>query len=138
MTTDTDTRPNPFNADLARRTLAAIEADPTHWNQTTWITTTECGTAYCFAGWAVRLHHGTPPTHNTPIQATAEDALGIDGYLASPLFAPAATLAELRMMVADYAEAASMEQLERVASSWGAGDNEADYEEPDYSDWDDE
>jgi hypothetical protein len=141
MITEADTRPNPFNADLARRTLAAIENDPAHWNQKAWISSSpECGTAYCFAGWAVKLHDAVDPGYTTPIEFKAVEALGLDQYLASPLFAPANSLADLRNMVADYAAAASMHELESVASGWGAGvDDDEDYEEePDDGDWYDE
>jgi len=38
-----------------RRVLAHIESTPQLWNQSTWVSETSCGTAYCFAGWAVAL-----------------------------------------------------------------------------------
>ncbi len=135
MTTDTDTRPNPFNADLARRTLAAIEADPTHWNQKSWVS--ECGTKWCFAGWAVRLHTGIDPDAKTPIQSNAEEALGLDTLQAKPLFSGSNTLDELREMVAQYAAAEDEGALENIASDWGAyGDEDEDYEVEEDDDWD--
>lgn len=42
------------NAELAYRVLDQIDAHPESWNQGTW----DCGTAACFAGWAVRLSGG--------------------------------------------------------------------------------
>ncbi|GAA2681883.1 hypothetical protein [Actinoplanes palleronii] len=42
------------NATLAYRVLDQIDAHPETWNQSTW----DCGTAACFAGWAVRLSGG--------------------------------------------------------------------------------
>lgn len=38
-----------------RRTLAHIQNNRRLWNQNTWVGKTECGTTYCFAGWAVVL-----------------------------------------------------------------------------------
>jgi hypothetical protein len=135
--TNADTRPNPFNADLARRTLAAIEADLPHWRQSSWISKTDCGTAYCFAGWAVKLHDGTDPDEKTPIQYKAEEALGLDPWLAKPLFDGSNTLGELREMVAQYAAAEDESALEHIASDWGAGDDGDDDYEQDERDWDD-
>lgn len=48
-----------FNGDLADKVLAQIIADPETWNQRAWATETECGTAYCFGGWAVKLGNPT-------------------------------------------------------------------------------
>lgn len=48
------TAPTTPNAALAYRVLDQIDADPKSWNQGTW----DCGTAACFAGWAVRLSGG--------------------------------------------------------------------------------
>ena len=138
MTIEADTRPNPFNADLARATLAAIEADLPHWRQSSWISTTDCGTAYCFAGWAVRIHDGTDPDEETPIQYKAEQALGLDPWLAKPLFAARNTLSELREMVAQYAAAEDEGALENIASDWGAGDGDDDDYETEDDDWYDE
>lgn len=39
---------NEIKWDLFERTLAAIKANPEHWNQKTW----HCGTSHCFAGFA--------------------------------------------------------------------------------------
>lgn len=39
------------NAELAYQVLDQIDAHPETWNQRVW----DCGTAACFAGWAVRL-----------------------------------------------------------------------------------
>lgn len=47
------------NAELAYKILDQIDAHPEQWVQNHWMTTTECGTAYCFAGWAVNLSGGT-------------------------------------------------------------------------------
>jgi hypothetical protein len=136
VTIEADTRPNPFNADLARRTLAAIENDPAHWNQKAWISSSpECGTAYCFAGWAVKLHTASEPGYATPIKQKAEDALGLQAWIAEPLFYSSNTLSDLRNMVADYAEAESMQELEAAACGW---ENDEDGDEPDQDYWHDE
>ncbi len=44
-----------LNAALAYRVLDHIEAHPETWDQENW-----CGTAQCFAGWAVALSGETP------------------------------------------------------------------------------
>ena len=43
------------NTELAYRVLDQIDAHPENWNQNEW----QCGTAACFAGWAIRLSGGT-------------------------------------------------------------------------------
>lgn len=43
-------------------TLAAIEANPDHWNQTAW----HCGTSHCFAGFAEMLRLQMNPTDEMP------------------------------------------------------------------------
>lgn len=48
------------NVALLKATLAHIKAHPETWEQSDWSTPTKCGTAYCFAGWAVLL--GTGPS----------------------------------------------------------------------------
>jgi hypothetical protein len=48
------TAPTTPNAELAYKILDQIDAHPETWNQGTW----DCGTAACFAGWAVRLSGG--------------------------------------------------------------------------------
>ncbi|XVQ07305.1 hypothetical protein ACQP1W_32450 [Spirillospora sp. CA-255316] len=47
--------PSTPNVDLLKRTLAHIEAHPEEWDQNEWCTELDCGTAYCFAGWAIKL-----------------------------------------------------------------------------------
>lgn len=62
------------NVDLLNRTLAHIEANPDEWDQHTWRRKTECGTAMCFAGWAVTFSGGqwTEPAVEIP------DPIGYD------------------------------------------------------------
>jgi hypothetical protein len=43
------------NAELAYAVLDQIDAHPDQWEQGTWATRSKCGTAFCFAGWAVVL-----------------------------------------------------------------------------------
>jgi len=43
------------NTDLLKRTLQHIETHPNEWDQERWVTKTDCGTSYCFAGWALML-----------------------------------------------------------------------------------
>lgn len=63
------TAPKP-NAELAYRVLDHIDAHPETWSQGTW----DCGTAACFAGWAVRLSGGKvdPLSINNPDPIVAE------------------------------------------------------------------
>lgn len=79
------------NAALAYRVLDQIDAQPETWVQATWIKKTECGTAGCFAGWAVLLS-GLQPAYldnvsdstsyamvgeeSVRIERVAEDLLG--------------------------------------------------------------
>lgn len=48
------------NAELAYRVLDHIDAHPEQWNQGVYIGSKECGTAACFAGWAVLLSGARP------------------------------------------------------------------------------
>jgi hypothetical protein len=48
------TVPTP-NLPLLRRVLDHIDAYPELWKQRRWRHETQCGTAYCFAGWAAQL-----------------------------------------------------------------------------------
>lgn len=43
------------NVELLRRTLDYIKTHPNEWDQDRWVTKTDCGTSYCFAGWALAL-----------------------------------------------------------------------------------
>lgn len=47
--------PTKPNAELAYAVLDHIDANPKQWNQAEWWIQTDCGTAACFAGWAVAL-----------------------------------------------------------------------------------
>jgi hypothetical protein len=64
--------PNQANLEA---TLAAIEANPGHWDQSTW----HCGTSHCFAGFAEMLRLGLSPTEECPLmpQLPPGDELGI-------------------------------------------------------------
>lgn len=121
------------NVDLLRRTLAHIETHPELWDQTRWRTETEnCGTAYCFAGWAATLDGGQwysddpgsacgddllavdedgeyvmalkDGTLVTDIQARAERILGLTESQAEMLFYSLNTLDDLRGIVAELCE----------------------------------
>jgi hypothetical protein len=43
------------NIELLKKTLNFIEVKPDGWKQDRWATVTDCGTSYCFAGWALTL-----------------------------------------------------------------------------------
>jgi hypothetical protein len=120
------------NTALLERVLAQIEAAPAQWDQGNYASQTdlangECGTAYCFAGWAVALtypaakfaftdtqsHWPTDRTATTVvlnpaeftgpavIDAVARDLLGISDKTAEVLFEGGNSLDDLRRMVAD-------------------------------------
>ncbi len=60
------------NVELLRKTLAHIEAHPQTWFQATWAeliegaAENECGTAFCFGGWAAVLHGATITVDDAP------------------------------------------------------------------------
>lgn len=106
------------NVELLQRTLAQIEAHPELWEQREWRTETDCGTAYCFAGWAavlsgaafVRHEDGSlsyeyviPPGGGDSIwiQDYAAQVLGIGSRHAMDLFDGYNTLADLRAFVGE-------------------------------------
>jgi hypothetical protein len=64
------TAPTP-NAELAYRVLDHIDAHPEQWNQGVYIGPADCGTAACFAGWAVLLS-GAEPRFYAPGVSTAD------------------------------------------------------------------
>jgi len=106
------------NVKLLNRILDIIETDPDHWDQETWVTETPCGTAYCFAGWAVHLngykfHPGWDLSLNTSdevykdnekesiyIQDVAQEILGLTLLEATTLFSSWRTLDDIRAVVA--------------------------------------
>ncbi|WP_119728368.1 hypothetical protein [Thermomonospora amylolytica] len=122
------------NVSLLRLVLTHIEMHPHQWNQRDWRTLSECGTAYCFAGWTVVLSGGkfavnpysnqicqtrvvpagVDPTDVTKWQHVAEyaaDLLGITPPIRGdavihPLFLAINTLDDLRRVVAELCEAA--------------------------------
>jgi hypothetical protein len=117
-----------INTELLRLTLKHIEETPELWVQREWATPTECGTAYCFAGWAAVLSGATfttswnviPPGTDQPrdVDYYAAEILGIehtrgpsccarcgnDGEI--PLFEAHNTLGDLREIVARLIEEA--------------------------------
>lgn len=126
--------PRCTNPELMRQTLAHIEAYPDTWNQRTWATPPSgaCGTAYCFAGWAVALtgaridaEDETVEVESLPedvrrrlreyhavyryegdayIPTVARVALGIAHADADVLFASYNGLSDLRRIVAELTE----------------------------------
>lgn len=68
------TAPKP-NAELAYRVLDQIDAHPETWNQGIW----DCGTAACFAGWAVRLSGGTSAKNDSLDTIVVDGPAGIIG-----------------------------------------------------------
>lgn len=114
-----------MNAALAYAVLDQITAHPQTWDQSFWITETDCGTAACFAGWACLLS-GDRPSHEqgvlelgrsrmlfrhidfvevdgsilpNPVRYRAADLLGIGYGDAHALFASSNTIDQLHQLV---------------------------------------
>lgn len=113
--------PSSPDAELARKVLEHIEANPGQWNQAYWAQRTECGTAYCFAGHVVSAAHpgavfefGDEDSYRRTeanrvslsgakhrlIMYVAQETLGLNQYSAEVLFAPSNALEHLRDYVA--------------------------------------
>lgn len=94
------------NIELLEKTMQFIKDNPEKHDQHTW-----CGTAQCFAGWAVHLQGGRVVDeesaivevgwHRDHVQDVAESLLGLDGWESGALFAGGNTLEELELMVKD-------------------------------------
>jgi hypothetical protein len=103
-----------INVALLKKTLARIEAEPEHWNQSWW----RCGTSYCFGGWAAVLAGAKfrRPDENMSIELIpkyaweknrpyvvmhdrAQYILGLTNYEASELFFSGNSLADLKRIV---------------------------------------
>jgi hypothetical protein len=119
-----------------QETLKYIEDHPQEWDQGVWASRTPCGTACCFAGWAVALHEqGNPedlfdfiqngddvsclrddvesPYAGRDIERAAKDCLNIEEEWADALFDGTNSLSDLQVIVA------------RLCAGLGAGDDEA-------------
>lgn len=84
------------NTELLKRTLQHIEDHPETWDQATWRNPdAECGTACCFAGWAVTLAGGqfeasqivridSLPLSGETVRALQEVGIGTVGAAAIP------------------------------------------------------
>lgn len=70
------TAPTP-NAELAYKVLDHIDAHPESWDQNIW----DCGTAACFAGWAVRFSGGA--THGDIVTDGPAELVGMHVELAA-------------------------------------------------------
>lgn len=117
------------NVELLDQVMAQIEAHPDAWDQTFWATQfiddtgNECGTAFCCAGWAVRLARPDlefvwqgqyaqrvedPAIGMTgDIEDVAQRLLGITNGEADRLFDERNTLDDLRYQVAKIKERAA-------------------------------
>lgn len=109
-----------FNAELARKALARIEAHPEEWEQGDW----RCGTAYCFAGhvalaggWKWEIPGSTSDTSVEKdgeiihVEYAADRALGLEhnqGWR-SGLFSASNTLEFLRVRVEELASLSDAE-----------------------------
>lgn len=100
--------------------LGQIKAHPEQHNQKFWAKKTECGTSYCFAGWAVVLEGGyeidlasrgpdgvkfavTSSGRTRHICGIAKDILGLNMTDAMTLFHQANTVDDLERMVKNLA-----------------------------------
>lgn len=111
------------NVDLLRQTMDEILAHPEQHNQSRWAIQTDCGTAYCFAGWACKLsgleadfaNSNSYPweaaagishllSDGTVIAHEAARLLGLNEETADTLFAACNTTADLKHYVDEIAE----------------------------------
>ena len=101
------------NKELLNKVMDHILANQEQWKQNSWATKTECGTTYCFAGWAVVLS-GYKPSFmldynetnycikngiSVPIELVAIEELGISSEESTQLFNGSSTLEELKDIV---------------------------------------
>lgn len=80
----------PVNETLIRQTIAAIEAEPDHWDQDAFLSgggtdpnvspLRSCGTTMCFAGWAVRLAWGDEAFVSRNFEWASSDPAGTAGW----------------------------------------------------------
>jgi hypothetical protein len=112
------------NKELLRETMDAILAHPEKHDQSNWATETDCGTAYCFAGWVCHLSGlqfdfaagferdtGDGIERTTGfldggfcVETEARDLLGLDYATGACLFEPDNTTADLKHFVDEIAE----------------------------------
>lgn len=130
----------PANSELLVRTMRHIDSNPDLHDQEYWARSVDdpttnvdlnaCGTAMCFAGWAVLLHNGTTPnrffrwnrveskrgyefewvadatTTGAEIEEEARKLLGLDSETAERLFDGANLIEDLREIVTDLTDGA--------------------------------
>lgn len=149
------------NTAFARQVLEHIEAHPEEWDQGSWGrrigTSNACGTAYCFAGHAVRMAHpnavflfgeGTSTTDKArdvsipgngiiAIRFEAMKLLDLSTYACDVLFEASNTLDHLRDYVAQLERQDSTGELACVNPRFGE-DEDQDNAEDDWWDYDDE
>lgn len=107
-----------MNTELLEKIAAQIEETPDLYRQHVWALNTECGTAHCIAGWAVRLGLGDEVADRRmeaesvgaaagSWSRSAGEVLGLDSIDSSLLFngtfmqgAPASIVAEALRMLA--------------------------------------
>ena len=103
------------NFPLLYKTLEYIESHPEEWEQGVWSMKTECGTKFCFAGWAVMLSQPQamlmPTNVNYPMDVRLENGeyrtipdlareeLGLANFESDVLFGGGNSLAQLREIV---------------------------------------
>lgn len=118
-----------MNVELANLVLKEIKAHPDEWEQNSWAYRNECGTAYCFAGWAVKIarpdavfqwrndshvlgvgHASTVEVGGDrfpvtlPIQDFAQQLLELNSLQATVLFAGGNHLDDLERIVDEYSK----------------------------------
>jgi hypothetical protein len=106
------------NVPLLRQTMDHILAHPDLHRQNAWAIRTDCGTAYCFAGWACALSglrvdqrdfgrydgRAVHVTDGRYIEIAARDLLGLDPLSAAHMFDADNTTADLKHYVDQIAE----------------------------------
>lgn len=68
------------NKVLLQQTLAYIKRYPATWYQGDWSVVTDCGTAHCFAGWAVKLGGTAPDEDDEVLRESLPDSNEINTH----------------------------------------------------------
>lgn len=105
------------NVELMKQVMAKIDSLPElpdelgqdetlppgeYWDQADWSMTWDCGTAKCFAGWAVALEYGNdydPRLNGESYSAAAARLLGLSEWALTLLFSPSNSLEDLHKLV---------------------------------------
>lgn len=109
-----------MNIELLQMTMEQIREHPELHDQGWFTSETDCGTAHCFAGWALKLtgHQFSNGGGVFTIQglssswSAARNLLGLNERQASMLFSPVNSRSTLELMVEDLSTIGDLKDLE--------------------------